>query len=567
MTITDSIKTEIAFITMLNFAALAINIAVFMLLFIKANKNASLKAFFIVQLSMIIWLTGKIMKTTAPTEGLRWLAIVAYYVGICLLEAAFLDFSYLYSKGRPLEKPVRIAIYTLALLQLFVVATNPYHHLFYSLYTFQSDEFGVLFYVHVAIEYSFILTGLFYCRTKFRRQVGSLARLPRHLISAAILLPIFLNLIYISRVLEKVFDAIGLPIFDITPIVFTWSLLMFLYATYKYQFFSLTPILKHEIAHRLDTSVLIINDGGKILFANERLHRTLNTERDPGALALLAAQIDCSKPGCDCSICFGEKYFMYSVSAVRMPGGFLYIVAFNDLTVYQKTQDELAEQNRRLEAANVKLENQIALLKQTSQAGARNYIARELHDIVGHSLVVTMKLLEVCKLDLGQDRNRVRTALEKAGLSVQTGLEQIKSLSAQTDLTAAYDSVYLQRELRRMLKVIEVGGMQVNCYFRGKADRLDEAVFDTVQKISTELVTNTLKHSRATSILISVAYGKNNIQVRYMDNGIGVGTIIKGNGLSGIDTRLEAVGGSAEYASGVNEGFSAIISIPLKTGS
>ena len=567
MTITDSIKTEIAFITMLNFAALAINIAVFMLLFIKANKNASLKAFFIVQLSMIIWLTGKIMKTTAPTEGLRWLSIVAYYAGICLLEAAFLDFSYLYSQGRPLKKPIRIAIYTLALFQFAVVATNPYHHLFYSQYTFQSDEFGVLFYVHVVIEYSFILTGLFYCRVKFRRQVDSLARLQRHLISAAILLPIFLNLIYISRFLEKVFDAIGLPIFDITPIVFTWSLLTFLYATYKYQFFSLTPILKHEIAHRLDTSVLIINDSGKILFANERLHLELNTERDPGALAKLASQIDCSKPGGDFSICFGDKYFMYSVSAVRTPGGLLYIAAFNDITAYQKTQDKLAEQNRRLEAANVKLENQIALLKQTSQTGARNYIARELHDIVGHSLVVTMKLLEVCKLDRGQNPDRVRIALEKAGLSVQTGLEQIKNLSAQTDLTAAYDSVYLQRELRRMLKVIEVGGIQVNAYFRGKADRINGTVFDTLQKTSTELVTNTLKHSRATSILMSVTYSEDDIQVRYMDNGIGVATIVKGNGLSGIDTRLEAVGGSAEYTSGVSEGFSAMISIPLRATS
>jgi len=91
---------EVATIVLWNFFAFIVNIVAFVIIYMKANKNKSLNAFFIVQFSMMIWLIGKILKTVSPTVELRWFFIVFYYLGICLLEVSFLDFSYIYNREK-----------------------------------------------------------------------------------------------------------------------------------------------------------------------------------------------------------------------------------------------------------------------------------------------------------------------------------------------------------------------------------------------------------------------------------------------------------------------------------
>ena len=131
-----AIQVEVATISLWNFAAVIVNIIAFVLLYVKANKNASLKAFFVVQLFMVIWLAGKVFKTVSPTEEIRWAFIVFYYFGIIFLAVSFLDFAYIYNKGKPMHRAARVCIYTTGLVQFLVVLTNPYHYLFYSRYNF-----------------------------------------------------------------------------------------------------------------------------------------------------------------------------------------------------------------------------------------------------------------------------------------------------------------------------------------------------------------------------------------------------------------------------------------------
>ncbi|WP_206459106.1 hypothetical protein [Anaerovorax sp. IOR16] len=71
-------QIEVATITLWNFIAILVNIIVFAILYMKANRNASLKAFFLVQLSMLIWLVGKVFKTVSPTVGIRWGSILKF---------------------------------------------------------------------------------------------------------------------------------------------------------------------------------------------------------------------------------------------------------------------------------------------------------------------------------------------------------------------------------------------------------------------------------------------------------------------------------------------------------
>ena len=301
-------QAKVATISIWNFLAVVVNVIAFAILYMKANKNSSLKAFFVVQLSMVIWLVGKIFKTVSPNAEIRWAFIVFYYFGIILLAVSFLDFSYIYNKGKPMKKKLRILIYLIGFLEFALVFTNPYHYLFYSKYGFWGDDFGKLFYVHVVIDYVFILIGMVLCTKKFNKQIKDKTRFEKHLISFAILAPIVLNIIYISRLLEALFDMLNIQIFDITPIIYTWSLLIFVYATFKYDFFDLSPIMKHEVTSRLDTPILITDINYNILYSNKKLRSIFDNPQ-----SIIYEVVDKNNDVVD----YKGKYYKYIVNEIN----------------------------------------------------------------------------------------------------------------------------------------------------------------------------------------------------------------------------------------------------------
>lgn len=464
-----------------------------------------------------------------------------------------MNFAYIYNKGKPLNKNIRYAIYAVGVLQLLIVATNPYHHLFYWRYSFWTDDFGILFYVHLVLNYLAVLAGMVLCTQKFKKQIKDKTRLEKNIISFAILAPLIFNLIYITRILESIFIVLNIQIFDITPIVYTWSLMIFVYATFKYEFFDLTPIMKHEITSRLNTPILITDVNHELLYSNKKFRSIFD---DPIKAIKLAAE---SKSDI---IEYNDKFYRCDINQVSKMGNAKQIITFNDITTYQMANNALVSENKALEETNKKLEDKIQLLKQTSHIGARNYVSRELHDIMGHSLVVTMKLLEVSKIDYTENKIKAIDSLKMAKQSVIDGFEGIKNIK-EKDINSIFSSAVLEREIKNMLKNVDASGMKTNFYLRGRNNNIDEKVFDIIKKISTELVTNSLKHADAGNLFLSIVFNEDNVTISLMDNGRGVKDLVKGNGLNGIDGRLALVGGNARYNSDIGEGFNANIMIPI----
>jgi|SRR6056297_118703 len=556
------IGINVANIVLWNFFAIIVNVIAFIIIYMKANHNASLKAFFVVQASMIIWLVGKVFKTVSPTVELRWFFVVFYYFGIILLGVSFLDFAYIYYKGRPIKKPIRMLIYVVALLQFGFVVTNPYHHLFYSFFNFIEDDFGEFFYVLVVVNYLYIIIGMVLCGIKFNKQLINLKKLEKNVISFAILIPLVFNFIYISRVLENLFIKIGIGnlIFDITPIIYTWSSLLFVYATFKYEFFILSPMMKYKITSRLDTPILILDSDLEISYKNNEFNNSFNNENE---YPFLIKQLDLvSKIENGFVVEYENKYYKYNVSYIKNFSRMRYIIAFTDISSYQYTKNELKKENQELEISNNKLGNQILLLKESSHIGARNYIARELHDILGHSLVVTIKLLEVSKMFYKNNRYRVCDSLKKAHCSIENGFDEMKGIEDK-NIHAVYNSTILERELKSMMNLVDISGIKVSLFLKGKNKFIEEKTYDIVKKVITELSTNVLKHSNADKFLISISILNDKITMQVMDNGEGVKKIVKGNGLKGIDGRLSLVGGKAKYSSRKSEGFTSTITIPM----
>jgi signal transduction histidine kinase len=56
------------------------------------------------------------------------------------------------------------------------------------------------------------------------------------------------------------------------------------------------------------------------------------------------------------------------------------------------------EKNQELITLNGSLQRQAALQRELTLARTRNYIAREIHDVLGHSVVLVLSLLEAARL-------------------------------------------------------------------------------------------------------------------------------------------------------------------------
>ncbi len=558
-------KYEILIIEYWHIGAIIFSLTAFMILFMKANRTMALKAFFYLQATMVLWMIAKVFKTVSPTIELRWSFVILQYLAICLLEVAFLEFGYVYFTGKKINNKIRIALYILPLYQMIVIVTNPYHYLFYTYFDFWGDSFGVLFYVHLAIEYIYIGIGASLCAIRFKRQIQKEKKASQIVLTIGIVAPIIFNLIYVSKVLHRFFVALNIRVvFDITPIVLTWSVILFVYATFKYDFFDLSPMMKHEIIHNISTPI-IIKAGGKTVFVNESLKNTFNIKTPETVDDLIKeSMIQSSELEKINYVEVNDNYYTYENEYIDSFNNQYEFILVEDVTSYLEKRKLLTEKSAAFENANIKMEQKIELLKKTSRLGALNYVSRELHDIMGHSLVVTIKLLEVATIASEDDENKTKNVIEQAKATYAIGISEMNKINNNSNNETKYSSSQLERDLKIMLKNVDISGLAGNVFVRGNVARLDEKQYDIIKKICTESITNTLKHAEATKILIMIYFEEDSIAISIMDDGKGQEKILKGNGLKGMEDRIKLINGTIAFEATTNEGFNTNVSIPFK---
>lgn len=540
---TDILKLEIQTICIVHLIAITLSILFLMIFYIKAQKNKALNWFIVVQCSMIGWMIFKVLKTVAPTVTLRWLFIVGYFICACILEMAFLEFGYTYLYNKPLKKTVRIILWTIVGLQIIMIATNPLHHLFYRTYDFWGDSFGILFILHTVIEYSFIGVGFYYCRKMYSIRFENKNRYFRSFVSIAILLPLAINLLFITKVIHRFIFSLGwYVIFDLTPIMFTWSTLIFVFATFKSDFISLSPILRHEIVHRLDTPIAVIK-GQDYIYKNKAFH---NLKLESESQLLNQYTVNQGKDNFE----FYETDKYYQIKCLSIKNQNLLIL--KDITPYRIVELEIQKNQKELNDTNTSLTEHIEMLKESSKFGARNYVARELHDIIGHSLVVTIKLLEVAKMYHNSDI--AEEAIRDAVTSLDSGMTSMNNI-LENQSHVKYSTTLLKKELQRMLDTIKHTGITAKLSVKASDIIIEEQTYDILKKVTQELITNALKHSHAKEIFISLNFTNKLINMMVIDNGVGRISLREGNGLKGIRSRLELIKGSIEFVTNKNEGF------------
>lgn len=209
-----------------------------------------------------------------------------------------------------------------------------------------------------------------------------------------------------------------------------------------------------------------------------------------------------------------------------------------------------AERNRmhrKLHKANEEIE-------QLAKVAERERIARDLHDVLGHTLsVITLKSELAGKLFERDPRRAQREIREVEEISRQ-------ALSEVRDAIRGYRAQGLMAELAQAKCTLETAGVIVQCDAAGtvKIPAMQESVLSLAVR---EGVTNVVRHAQARTCRLRLEQQNGSCRLEIQDDGQGFSTV-EGNGLRGMRERVEMLGGTLERRN--RSGTMLVITLPLK---
>ncbi|MGA7908393.1 MAG: sensor histidine kinase [Candidatus Sulfotelmatobacter sp.] len=209
-----------------------------------------------------------------------------------------------------------------------------------------------------------------------------------------------------------------------------------------------------------------------------------------------------------------------------------------------------AQRNRTL--AKLRMANEE--IEHLAKVAERERIARDLHDVLGHTLsVITLKSELAGKM---MDRDPARAGKE---------IREVEQISRQAlhdvrDAIRGYRSQGLAAELAQAKTTLETAGVAVQC------DAVNgpplSAVQESVLALAVrEAVTNVMRHAQARTCRLHLEQQKGSCRLEIADDGRG-GTQGEGNGLRGMRERVEMLGGT--LVRDTEAGTRLTITLPLR---
>jgi len=197
----------------------------------------------------------------------------------------------------------------------------------------------------------------------------------------------------------------------------------------------------------------------------------------------------------------------------------------------------------------------------------RARIARELHDVVGHSVsVMTVQASAVRRL-LRPEQEREREALlivEQTGREALAEMRRMVGVLRRPDEAPALAPQPSLEHLGKLVEHAREAGLPVELHVEGDPVQLPVGLDLTAYRLVQEGLTNTLKHARAKRAEVVVRYGEDHIELTVSDDGAGAGNGDgSGHGLVGMRERVSVYGGELEAGPRVEGGYRLRAKLPL----
>ncbi len=204
-------------------------------------------------------------------------------------------------------------------------------------------------------------------------------------------------------------------------------------------------------------------------------------------------------------------------------------------------------------------------------AHERARIARELHDLVAHSLAVIVLQAQAADRVLDTDPASARRALEAIDTTGRAGLEELRRLLDLLVDQADDDDLEPRpglQQLDHLVERVRDAGLPVSVTVEGEFRPLSPGVDLSAYRIVQEALTNTLKHAgRPASATVDVTYRPDAVDIRVVDSGTPAtrppGSNPRlGHGLIGMQERAALYGGRIEAGPLAEGGFGVLATLP-----
>ncbi|WP_298903724.1 sensor histidine kinase [uncultured Psychroserpens sp.] len=258
-----------------------------------------------------------------------------------------------------------------------------------------------------------------------------------------------------------------------------------------------------------------------------------------------------------------KQNLVYGLGGALALGSIIAFLLFKNT----KRKQKLAEQDKELETQKLttvlkeqELKSIDAMIE--GQEKERQRIANDLHDDLG-GLMATVKL----HFNALKDK-QTPELYDKTNQLIDEAYDKVRTV-AHAKNSGVIAKQGLLKAINDMAENISASNkIKIDVIDHGLETRLENSLELTIFRIIQELITNVIKHARASEATIHITNHEDSLNIMVEDNGIGfnpsqVTKTNKGMGISSIDKRIEHLEGSMTIESEKKQGTTIIIDIPL----
>ncbi len=219
--------------------------------------------------------------------------------------------------------------------------------------------------------------------------------------------------------------------------------------------------------------------------------------------------------------------WLFSIPAQGWVPGVVFTILIGSINIHFATVER---SNARLRLAQEEVER-------LAKVAERERIARDLHDLLGHTLsLITLKAELAARL-AERDPERARREMEEVERVSRQALGEVR------EAVQGYRGSGLAAELTSARVALETAGIEL------ELATSPYSVGPRVEAVAAlalrEAVTNVVRHSRAHACRIRLSQGDGRLRLEVADDGTGA-RAPEGAGLAGMRERVEALGGTLE---------------------
>jgi signal transduction histidine kinase len=223
-----------------------------------------------------------------------------------------------------------------------------------------------------------------------------------------------------------------------------------------------------------------------------------------------------------------------------------------------------AVRHRRLDERRLELEKAKAAAASVEE---RARIARELHDVVAHSISVMVLQARGGRRVLQSDPADASDAfaiIERTGHQALDEMRRLLGILRRSDEQLALAPQPSLKELGTLVDQVQVAGLSVDVIVEGEPRELPPGVELSAFRIVQEALTNTLNHAGPARARILIRYGADDLELEIADDGPGTSDGSgSGYGLIGMRERVALYGGEMQAGRRPEGGYALRVRLPL----